>query len=384
MSSQSQQLATHSARMFGTRMWWGLSALGVFSAACAYENGVFDALVKYSFISKLSYCIDMLVEDHNFTEPIVLKPKPMLFVQSGARQDDYFSFAHHEEVRLHIAKVLVREQGEVHPASIDSKFGTHQSSTSTSVGFFAVDHSNNGSIVVSLRGSINYRDYLTDLDTRTVEYKPLHPDAEHNFTQQECTDCKVHKGFYERYSTIQHEVVSTVETLMEYFPGYRLVVTGHSLGGSLSILAGIEFALMGYDPLILAYGNPKVSNLGLSDFMDTLFLTNDIEETIEQDKSLHKGCIRVVHRGDFVPLFPPGNNKFIQCGLEFYIDKDGLPQSKNDVYYRGKANRISHPVGFKLSDLVSLDLQTILHHKEHSDYFFDIGECEDVVAQTHS
>lgn len=344
-----------------------------------YDNGIYDSLLRYAYISKMAYCIDLLLDSHNLSEPIILKPKPLGFSQEGFDHNDYEAQSK-DSIVLQVAKLLS------HPSKENTKDycarsrgercqgQTHK--TVESPGFFAIDHSGSGTIILSLRGSSNFRDYLTDLNTRTYDYKPVNKDANLNFT--ECEGCKVHQGFYKRFSDLEPQIFPTLESLMEVFPNYKLLVTGHSMGGSLAILTGLEFALMGYDPLIVAYGNPKVSNALLSDYMDSLFLTDHIERVIQEEHELTSGCIRVVHNGDLVPMFPPGGAKFVQSGLEFFINKEELPHPKTSVEYLGKADAITHDASFKLQDLFSFDIDRIFHLEQHREYFHNIGQCNDI------
>ncbi|CCH41509.1 putative lipase [Wickerhamomyces ciferrii] len=325
----------------------------------AYQNSVYDSLLKYAYISKISYCIDLLRGEHDLSEPIVLKPKPLGFSQAGFNTTDY-SAVPTEETDLHLAKLLKKGNKSSGVHSADDHNDSDQDDDleiSTSEGFFAIDHTGNGTIILSLRGSINFRDYLTDLNTNTIDYEPVNENAKSKF--KGCEGCKVHKGFHTRLGEIEEEIFTTAEKLVEVFPDYNVVVTGHSMGGSLAMLVGIEFSLLGYDPLVIAYGNPKVSNQNLSDYMDTLFSTDEVEQAVEEDVQLTSGCLRVFHNGDYIPMLPPGNNKFIQAGLEFVITKEDLPHPKSAVEYVGKAHRIVHPTEFKFSDLFTFDLDKI-------------------------
>lgn len=339
-----------------------------------YDNGIYDSLLRYAYISKIAYCVDLLKDGHNLTEPIILKPKPLGFSQEGFAFNDYAAQSQ-EDIVLQVAKLLHAPSSshnqKAHTTSDDKNDGI-----SESPGYFAIDHSGSGTIILSLRGSVNLRDYFTDLNTRTFDYEPVSERAKLNFT--ECEGCKVHQGFYKRFIDLEPQIFPTVEKLMEVFPDYKLLVTGHSMGGSLAILAGLEFALMGYDPLIVAYGNPKVSNELLSDYMDSLFLTDLIEKTIQEDRELTSGCIRVVHNGDLVPMFPPGRKKFVQSGLEFFINKEDLPHPKKSVEYWGKADTITHDSSYKVQDLFSFNMDKIFHLTQHREYFYNVVQCTDI------
>lgn len=338
--------------------------------ALQYTSTVYDTLVKHAYISKASYCASSIqAADENMSNPVKLKPS-LSFMQKGYSEDEYYTNT--ENIDFYMAKYLysqeqIRRCDEAHtdPVVADAD------------GFFAVDHSGAGSIILAFRGTSNRRDYLTDIDVATVNYEPLDQAAKDRFGI--CDNCKVHKGFYRRYRELCDEIFATLTTLMGVFPRYRLVVTGHSMGGSLAILTGLELAILGYNPLVIAFGSPKVANGELARYMDTMFRTQELStlNVMERD-SLLEGCFRVIHKGDYMPLLPPGN-KFELTGLEFIIEKEDLPHPMSSVSYYGPAEEISHhDTNFKLIDLVSLNWRKLLHVKEHQEYFFEISSCADL------
>lgn len=88
------------------------------------------------------------------------------------------------------------------------------------------------SVVLAFRGTLSFRDIVTDLmaSTRPVEVVPGHPEF------------LVHKGMLQTASAILERLDEerVLERAFERVPGYRLVLVGHSLGagcaGALSIL----------------------------------------------------------------------------------------------------------------------------------------------------
>jgi hypothetical protein len=89
----------------------------------------------------------------------------------------------------------------------------------TTEGFIGVDHERK-SVVVSIRGSNNWQDWLSNLNFAMRSMEPFGPKG-----------VKVHSGFHHAYSTIADKVVETTSALVTKNAGYEVLFTGHSLGG---------------------------------------------------------------------------------------------------------------------------------------------------------
>jgi hypothetical protein len=91
-------------------------------------------------------------------------------------------------------------------------------------------------------------------------------------------------------------VNNKVQTLLNKYPGARVVTTGHSLGGALATIAGLELRRVFYnvEVEIHHYGAPRVGNVHLSKH-----ITNKIPN-----------IYRVVHHKDIVPHLPPDLPEF--------------------------------------------------------------------------
>jgi pimeloyl-ACP methyl ester carboxylesterase len=55
-----------------------------------------------------------------------------------------------------------------------------------------------------------------------------------------CPGCSAHAGFYEAWTTVRADVIRIVLDALVVNRGFRVVSTGHSLGGGLATLAGAE------------------------------------------------------------------------------------------------------------------------------------------------
>lgn len=86
-----------------------------------------------------------------------------------------------------------------------------------SAAFVAVDPTNEF-VIVSIRGSNSIRNYLEDL----------------TFFLVPCTfgfGCLAHGGFLNDWASIKEATMAAAVAALADNPGYKLITTGHSLGG---------------------------------------------------------------------------------------------------------------------------------------------------------
>lgn len=241
-------------------------------------------------------------------------------------------------------------------------------------GFYALDN-NRRAIILVFRGSVSRRDWATDMDFIPTSYKPIV--YEENFGCEpyiltECNNCRVHRGFYNFLKDNSAAIITEGIALKEEYPDYRFLIIGHSLGAALTMLSGIEFQLLGYDPLVVTYGGPKVGNQEFADFTDKLFDTEEVHNEITSSNDFSRGFIRVVHRHDIIPLLPP---MFSHAGYEYFIDKRDLPHEECDLDRRG----MEYSGIFKRA--LTIKPSTLWPDKlgkyEHTHYFRRITSCRD-------
>ena len=120
------------------------------------------------------------------------------------------------------------------------------------------------------------------------------------------------------------ELVNQLEELIKSYPGYKLTLVGHSLGGAVAALAALEFSAKGWNPQTTTFGEPKIGNQALVKYMDNAFHSHCQTDLSQQYR-------RVTHVDDPVPLLPLSEWGYIPHGGEIHISKPDLPPEKSDL-----------------------------------------------------
>lgn len=225
---------------------------------------------------------------------------------------------------------------------------------SDSCGYIAISHPPYPKrVLVAFRGTYSIANTIADLSTNPAEYAPfpseddndsvcatdietnktgkqsllpqlLHQQRKRDVLEVECPNCTVHAGFMTSWRNTRCTIVPHVEQALNQFPDYELVLVGHSLGGAVAALAALEFQARGWTPHVTTFGEPRIGNKALNEFIDKRFnLTAADPET-----SLYR---RVTHIDDPVPLLPLEEWGYNMHGGEIFISKSGLPPTRLDL-----------------------------------------------------
>lgn len=136
-------------------------------------------------------------------------------------------------------------------------------------------------ICIVFRGSVSEANWIADLKFGFANYP-------------KCQGCQVHEGFYETEQSIVDSTTKEVARLLQLFPDYVVVVTGHSLGASIATLTAIDLiessVVSSSNMQLFTYGSPRIGNPTLATWIS--------------NKIIHSN--RVTHCKDPVPHYPPG------------------------------------------------------------------------------
>ncbi|PNY29950.1 Lipase [Tolypocladium capitatum] len=168
-------------------------------------------------------------------------------------------------------------------------------------GYVAVDNVRK-EIVLGIRGSHNVRNFITDVA----------------FAFQSCDlvdQCKVHAGFADSFKEIETAALNALKTARSANPNFKLVVTGHSLGGAVATLAAVNFRRAGLPFDAFTFGSPRVGNDHFANFVS----------------SQPGVMVRVTHDVDPVPRLPPILVGYRHVSPEFFLANGSATQDNYSI-----------------------------------------------------
>lgn len=132
-------------------------------------------------------------------------------------------------------------------------------------------------------------------------------------------------------------ILPIVLQALQTHPDYEVTLVGHSLGGAVATLAGLEMRLKGWDPLVTTFGAPMVGNAEFAAFLDDAFQIGKYDHSHSgagEDPDLDPETWRirrVTHVDDPVPLLPLREWGYAPHAAEVYISRPALPPAREDV-----------------------------------------------------
>ncbi|KAG8409941.1 hypothetical protein J3458_019014 [Metarhizium acridum] len=155
--------------------------------------------------------------------------------------------------------------------------------------YVAIDHVRR-EIVVSIRGSNNIRNYITNL---------IFSWSDCDFT----TKCQVHAGFAQAWDEIKVAVNKAITLATRGKRQYAVVFTGHSLGGAVATLGAAYLRRSGLHVRLYTYGSPRVGNDRFASWFS----------------NIQGGQWRVTHEDDPVPRLPPSFSGYRHITPEYWL-----------------------------------------------------------------
>jgi hypothetical protein len=175
---------------------------------------------------------------------------------------------------------------------------TIYSKTTDILGFVGLLHSAK-TIYVVFRGSSSLLNWVDDFEIRKVPYTTFLP---------ECSNCKVHHGFYRTTLSIKTSTINAVTRLKKLYPKYQIICTGHSLGAAVTQLVSLELKKVGILTSVYNFGQPRVGDINYSRFANKQI----------------KDFWRFTHNKDIVVHIPPRKDlDYYHSCVEIFQDEKG-------------------------------------------------------------
>ncbi|GMG27692.1 unnamed protein product [Ambrosiozyma monospora] len=196
-------------------------------------------------------------------------------------------------------------------------------------------------IIIAFQGSSTFMDWVLDFTALPVDFESYGSTKNLDVysIDAEADDPKVHMGFKKASENFFNHSLTALQQLKAKYPDYQFVVTGHSLGGALASLVGVELYMMGYNPAIVSLAGPKVFSKTFANWVDQKFATDSYVTSLQEQSvsTINPGTYtRITHVGDIVPCVPLVEMGYKHAGSEFYIDESDFPQNMLNVTIRGQ------------------------------------------------
>ncbi|KYK58503.1 hypothetical protein DCS_05519 [Drechmeria coniospora] len=213
-------------------------------------------------------------------------------------------------------------------------------------GYVAIDKKRE-EIVLAIRGSWSARNWWADARA-TLDDCPY------------VRGCGIHTGFYSGWRDIKHGVIDAIQKSLLKHSSFRVVATGHSLGGAIATIAVTELRSMetmsNKTIDAFTYGSPRVGNAKFAIFA-----------------SSQPGTIyRITQGGDPITRMPAIAWHYAHTSPEYWID-----DSRDDAILDPKVTDIVKCIGMANTNctLGTLGVDIFVHRK----YFGVIDGCRSFI-----
>lgn len=254
---------------------------------------------------------------------------------------------------------------ELYSVYVNASYGT--------LAYAGVDHINQRVLAV-FRGSANLQNWLSDLTFWSEHYPCPSNDSsgssgsgggggssssegspteegssslsqshvDNNSTQQaeehrrlmtESGQCRIHRGFYEAYRSLAHNLLPDLLLLHSQYPRYAFLLTGHSLGGALAYICGLDLLTQPASPLstatftapfeVYTFGEPRSGNLPLNEYAAA---------QLEHHPHGNRKHFRLTHGRDPVPHLPPMSWGYLHQPQELWYYRNGTEDDNPFVF----------------------------------------------------
>ncbi|KXN68902.1 alpha/beta-hydrolase, partial [Conidiobolus coronatus NRRL 28638] len=118
-------------------------------------------------------------------------------------------------------------------------------------------------IVLSYRGTNDLSNWLYDTDIKLTSAG----------LSGQSSNAQIHSGFNDMAMSLLSQTTSSLKSAIGKYPDYKVVITGHSLGGAIASLIGFQLGqanVVSWDKLnVITYGQPRIGNPDFATYLNT-------------------------------------------------------------------------------------------------------------------
>ncbi|ORY80960.1 Alpha/Beta hydrolase protein [Protomyces lactucae-debilis] len=202
--------------------------------------------------------------------------------------------------------------GSPNGAELIQQFGQNagqQTSSMLSAGYIAQDDTNR-EFIVAFRGDPFMHGLscvkLDDQRTSFVQASTAMPMVNFKAPTEAAINSDILAAFILQYT----ELDQLIQAALANKKGYGITFTGHGIGGCFALLSAIAFSgsLSGSVAIqTITYGAPRVGNLALANYIDSLFQVNG-----------QARYLRITHGSDIMPIVLNRKSGYVHAGVEIF------------------------------------------------------------------
>ncbi|KAF2173739.1 hypothetical protein M409DRAFT_16013 [Zasmidium cellare ATCC 36951] len=164
-------------------------------------------------------------------------------------------------------------------------------------------------LVIAFRGTSDLQDFLSDFAQTLVPFKAIGID--------DCPDCKVHNGTLTAWNSVSNDVLWAMQAQLLYFPEYKPIVTGHSLGGAIASVASASLVHFFTSLKTYTFGQFRTGDPTYAAYIDQilpypkLYRVTHLNDGIPQ--TIHRSSGYAHHSREHWELEPFGPSNTFKC-----------------------------------------------------------------------
>lgn len=210
--------------------------------------------------------------------------------------------------------------------------------------------------------------YIAIAGTELNEIKDVIADLK--FKKTKTKEGFVHEGMYEYYNKIAFKILKNILSLIKEKPK-NIIFTGHSLGGSMAVLAASNFTDRNIKTSVVTFGQPKVG-----DYEFCQYYKNKLNYA------------RIVIKDDIITKLPPSIMGYSHFGFKIILDTSP-PLSETSLleYIKDKGKyylldtivSLITNINYFIRISIWFSISMIRNHKMSS-YLEEIKKKENIIA----